>query len=103
MSAQRMSKEQIRTLLGGYATNTLTETERSALFEAALDDQELFDALQQEQTLENVLADPVARAEVRQALDRATPARSHWWIWGGAIGTVAATAVLVAVFWPRPD
>jgi hypothetical protein len=101
MSAQRMSRDQIRMLLGGYATNTLTETERSALFEAALDDQELFDALHQEQALKNVLADPVARAEVRQTLDRPAPQRSPWWIWGGAIGTVAATAVLVAVFWPH--
>jgi hypothetical protein len=96
-----MSKEEIRKLLGGYATNTLTASERSALFEAALDDQELFDALQQEQALKDVLADPRARAEIRQALDRPRPKRAPWWSWGGAIATVAAAVVLVAVFWPR--
>jgi|SRR5271165_638483 len=98
-----MSKEELRKLLGGYATNTLTESERSALFEAALDDQELFDALQQEQALKDVLADPRARAEIRQALDRPRPARAAWWSWGGAIATAAAAAVLIAVFWPRPN
>ena len=33
--------DEIRKLLGGYATNTLTETERRILFEAAVDDQRL--------------------------------------------------------------
>ena len=98
-----MTKEEIRKLLGGYATNTLTESERSALFEAALDDQELFDALQQEQALKNVLDDPTARAEIREALDRSGRTRSPWWIWTGAIGAVAAAAVLMAVFWPRAN
>jgi len=36
-----MTQEEIHKLLGGYATNTLTEAERNALFAAALDDQEL--------------------------------------------------------------
>ncbi len=40
-----MTQDEIRRLLGGYATNTLTDGERTALFEAALEDQELFDAL----------------------------------------------------------
>src|ERR1017187_7593148 len=40
-----MSREEIQKLLGGYATDTLSEAERRALFEAAIEDQELFDAL----------------------------------------------------------
>ena len=44
-------KPDLEKLIGGYATNTLTESERKLLFEAALEDQELFDALQQEQAL----------------------------------------------------
>ena len=36
-------------LLGGYATGTLSEAERQALFAAALDRQELFDALMDEE------------------------------------------------------
>src|SRR5215469_6116324 len=98
-----MTKEEIRKLLGGYATNTLTESERNALFEAALDDQELFDALQQEQVLKNVLDDPSSRAEIQQALEHPNRTRSSLWIWGGTIGAATAAAVLVAVFWPRAN
>jgi len=98
-----MSKEEIRKLLGGYATNTLTESERNALFEAALDDQELFNALQQEQALKNVLDDPAARAEVRQALEQPSgrvraAGRMRWWALGGAASAVAAAAILFVVF-----
>jgi hypothetical protein len=98
-----MTKDEIRKLLGGYATNTLTESERSTLFQAALDDQELFDALQREQALKNILDDPSARAEIREALDRPRSVRSPWWIWGSAIGAAAAAVVLIAVFWPRAN
>jgi hypothetical protein len=97
-----MSKEEIRKLLGGYATNTLTESERNALFEAALDDQELFNALQQEQALRNLLDDPAARAEVRHALQQPSggvraAGQMRWWAFGGAASAVAA-AVLFVVF-----
>src|ERR1017187_9537418 len=50
-----MSREEIQKLLGGYATDTLSEAERRALFEAAIEDQELFDALAKEQALRDVL------------------------------------------------
>jgi hypothetical protein len=101
-----MSKEEIRKLLGGYATNTLTANERSRLFEAALDDQELFNALQQEEALKGLLADPAARAQIRHALDNQPPVRSgwrmRWWVWGGAAGAVAAAVVLFLVFRTKP-
>ncbi len=98
-----MSKEEIRKLLGGYSTNTLTEGERNALFEAALDDQELFNALQQEQALKNLLDNPAARAEVRQALEQHSgrvhgAGRMRWWAFGGAASAVAAAAILFVVF-----
>jgi len=98
-----MTHEEIRKLLGGYATNTLTESERNALFEAALDDQELFNALQQEQALKNLLDDPAARAEVRQALEQPsgrvrTAGRMRWWAFGGATSAVAAAAILFVIF-----
>jgi len=97
-----MTSDQARKLLGGYATNSLTEAERTALFEAALDDQELFDALQHEEALKDLLADPASRTQVQQAL--ATPASrasSAWWsrgwLWGGLAGAVAAAVLMVAV------
>ena len=81
-----MSHDEVRKLLGGYATNTLTEAERKALFDAALEDQELFDALHQEQALKDLLTDPVSRDQIRQALEKpAVPAAwwSRWWTWTG--------------------
>jgi len=43
--------DEIRRLLGGYATGTLTDDERTLLFSAALEDQSLFDALADEEAL----------------------------------------------------
>ena len=93
-----MTSEQARKLLGGYATNSLTEAERKALFEAALDDQELFDALQQEQALKELLADPVSRSQIQQTLAEApVPRPARAWLWGGLAGAVAAGVLIVAV------
>ncbi|HEX4594962.1 MAG TPA: hypothetical protein VH157_11840 [Bryobacteraceae bacterium] len=96
-----MTSDQARKLLGGYATNSLTEAERIALFEAALDDQELFDALQQEQALKELLADPESRNQVQQALVEKRASRgsewSRWRVWGGLAGAVAAAVLIVAV------
>jgi hypothetical protein len=92
-----MTKDEIRQLLAGYATNTLTETERKALFEAALDDQELFDALHQEQALKDLLADPGSRAQIRQALEKPRSVRPRWWTWTAAASAVAAACLIVVV------
>src|ERR1700719_1935564 len=102
-----MTSEQARKLLGGYATNSLTEAERRALFEAALDDQELFDALQQEEALKELLADPVSRNQIQQALAEAPVSRPvrAWFsktrLWGGLAGAVAAAVLIVAVIRPN--
>jgi hypothetical protein len=93
-----MTNDEIRKLLGGYATNNLTETERQALFEAALEDQELFDALQHEQALKDLLADPLSHAQIRQALEKPpSAARPRWWAWTAAVSAVAAAVLVVAV------
>jgi hypothetical protein len=93
-----MTNDEIRKLLGGYATNTLTETERKALFDAALEDQDLFDALHQEQALKDLLADPASRAQIRQALEKPRAAWwSRWWTWTAAASAVAAAVLVVAV------
>ena len=94
-----MSREQVQKLLGGYATGTLTPEERQALVEAALEDQEVFDALAREQSLRDLLRDPATKAQLLAALDDA-PAnwrqRSARWIWGHAVG-LAAVACFVTV------
>jgi hypothetical protein len=75
-----MNRDDIQKLLGGYATGTLTPEERQALFEAALTDQELFDALAREEALRGVLSDPAARAHLLAAIDNApAPWYRQWW------------------------
>lgn len=104
-----------RKLLGGYATGTLTSEERQALFAAALEDQELFDALAEEEALREQLADPVFREELQEAIEpervlqvaaAAPPPRtSPWrWVWAcsGAVG-VAALALVTIWVKTRPD
>ncbi len=97
-----MNREDIRKLLGGYATDTLGAEERRALFEAALDDQELFNALANEQALRELLEDPAARRQLIAALG---PARAWPWLWRpvtlAAAGGLAALAI-VAGFLLRP-
>src|SRR5581483_175137 len=97
-----MNHQQLQRLLGGYASNTLTENERKALFEAALEDQDLFNALQQEQALKALLEDPVSRQAIRSALDE--PQQANWWsrhwLWGTA-GAMAVAAGIIAIVLSR--
>ncbi len=89
-------------LLGGYATQTLTDSERSALFEAALNDQELFNALQDEQALRDLLQDLDSRRAIQRALKQPIPQpRRAWFLpaWGWGMGGSALAAVaLIYVF-----
>ena len=90
-----MTQDEIRRLLGGYATDALSAHERQTLFQAALDDQDLFNALQNEDALRELLADPVARAQARMALSRGSArAGFSWRRW--ALG-VAMPALLAAI------
>jgi hypothetical protein len=88
-----MNREDIQKLLGGYATGTLTPEEQQALFEAALDDQEIFDLIAKEQPLHDLLGDPAARAELLAALDR--PHVRWWQRWQVQAGAAVALAGLV--------
>jgi hypothetical protein len=96
-----MSPEEIQKLLGGYATDTLSEAERRALFEAALDDQELFDALAKEEALREVLHDPSARQQLIVALAPARePFAARAWRWlrqPAALTTAGGVAALLIV------
>ena len=97
-----MSRDDIQKLLGGYATGSLTPDEQEALFTAALDDQELFDALAREQSLRDLLRDPAARARVLASLDRH---RTPWWrvVWLATAGVAALSIIAVMVVrWQRP-
>ncbi len=98
-----MTQEEIRKLLGGYATDTLSADQRRVLFEAALEDQELFNALQNEDALRELLADPLSRAQVRTALEssKSTRPRFAWRRWTLGVALPAVIAVIVIVLMNR--
>src|ERR1022692_4322316 len=99
-----MSAEDIKKLLGGYATGTLTADEQQALFAAALQDQELFDALAREQSLRDLLRDPAARAELLSALDAPASRLGGFWEWlrrpvVAGLATAGVVAVATVAVW----
>jgi hypothetical protein len=101
-----MSNDELRKLIGGYATGNLTIEERRALYHAALDDQELFDALSDEQPLKELLDDEESRAEIERALRvESAPRPAAWiagpWTWA-AVGSLAAGIALISFFIGRP-
>ncbi len=96
-------------IIGGYATDTLTEEEKRQLFEAALHDQTLFDALADEEALKALLADPNALQRILASLQasgnpqKTVPSRRSgvgWFrqpsslVWAGSI----AAAGLALIF-----
>jgi Curli production assembly/transport component CsgG len=91
-----MKDEDIQNLLGGFATDTLTDVERERLYAAALKNQELFDALADEQALRELLSDPVSRRELLEALEPQTSGIFTWMrrpaFW--AVALVAMTTLL---------
>jgi hypothetical protein len=101
-----MRPEDIRRLVGGYATGTLTDEERHALLEAALRDQDLFNELARDQPLRDLLEDPLARRQLLDALEE-KPSLANAWLrrpatWALA-GGLAAAAVLLVVFVRPPS
>ena len=60
-------------LISGYATETLSRAEQRRLYRAALDDQEVFDRLVEEESWRQIFEAPGVREEVLQALAE-TPA-----------------------------
>lgn len=89
-----MNRDEIRKLIGGYATGTLTPEEQALLFEAALDDQSLFDELAREQSLKELLDDPAVRAELLDAVTEAPrSAALPWWRRPWVMTLAGATAL----------
>lgn len=95
-----MTRDEARKLLGGYATDSLTEHERKLLFDAALDNQDLFDELASEQALKELIESPGARTRLQAAVEPEAKARV-WWPWAVAF-VAAATGVFLVVRVSRP-
>jgi hypothetical protein len=96
-------------MIGGYASGNLSPQEKQRLFEAALHDQNLFDALMDEQALKEFLDQPGVKAELVEALQ---PKPTLWdrlrhWFTSpaayAAAGALATAAVLVVVVTHRPS
>ena len=101
-----MSEHDLEKLLGGFAADTLTQEERHTLFTAALQDQQLFNALADEQALKELLASPAVRRTVLASLEQKSASGSggsfSWLDWfrrpaglAFAGGLTAATLAVV--------
>ena len=98
-------------ILGGYATNTLTEEEKSQLFEAALHDQALFNTLADEEALKALLANPDSRQRILASLQAsgnpqeattASPRRLSWFRQMSSLawaGSIAAMGLVLIFAW----
>jgi len=67
-----MDRDELDRLLAEYATGSLSEAEKEKLFAAALDDQDLFDQLMEEDSLREVIALPGARDRLIDSLQEET-------------------------------
>jgi hypothetical protein len=99
-----VTRDDIQRLMGGYATGSLSEAERKLLFDAALDDQDLFDQLAQEHSLKEIIDEPGVRdrliAKLAPAAGAAGTVRGGWKRplgWGLAASFVVGMSLL-AVF-----
>ncbi len=94
-----MSNLDLEYLLGGYATNTLTEEERHVLLKASLVNQRLFDLLADEEALKELLDDPAVRRRLLQQLKQ--PEEAGWFsaalAWLTRTETLAVAGSLAAV------
>ncbi len=102
-----MAEHDLEKLLGGFAADTLTPEEKQRLYSAALQDQNLFNSLADEQALKEMLADPVVRRRLlhslREAGARTGGGRASWldWFrrpaglaWAGGLAGAALAVVL---------
>jgi hypothetical protein len=99
-----MKREDIEKLLGGHAAGTLTAVEREALFAAALQDQQLFEALAREEPLRELLQDPAARGQLLATLAEAPEPWYYRRVHPALIFAATAVIVLGVVvikFWPE--
>jgi len=101
-----MAEHQLEKLLGGFAADTLTPEERRQLFTAAMQDQQLFNALADEQALKELLTNPAVRRRLLQSLSDTTAApaggSASWLDWFRRPANLAlagglATAVFAVV------
>ena len=94
-----MMTDDIRDLLGRYATGSLTAEEQKRLFDAALDDQELFEELAREDEMKELVAAPGVRSRLIRALQ---PPKRRPVPWVLALAPVAILSAVLMVILMRP-
>lgn len=86
-----------RSLIGGHATGTLSSDEKRDLYRAALSDQDLFDALVQEEPLREALEDPVVSQRLLAVLADDRPQAARPWFSSDWIPAAAALLLAAAL------
>ena len=102
-----MAELDFEKLLGGFAADTLTPEEKQRLYSAALQNQQLFNTLADEQALKELLANPAVRRRLLQALNQTRASNSggsltwlDWFrrpaglAWAGGLAAAAIAVVL---------
>ncbi len=95
-----MFDPEIEALLSGYSAGTLTAEEQSRLFERALTDQALFDALTEAETMRAALASPATKERLLSKLESPQPPSRRAFRW---LGLVAALIIIPTAILYRPE
>jgi hypothetical protein len=105
-----VTRDDIRRLMGAYATGSLTDAERKVLFDAALDDQDLFDELAREQAVKQVIDEPGVRERLiagLPAVDSEPVAAAGGWrkplAWGLSAAFVLSMSIAAVVITRSTD
>lgn len=91
-----MTREEREQLLARYTTGELTPLERERLFTEAMNDQELFEHLFEDDALEEALSDPAVRRHIMNTAPAPAPAWPLRWRWPVLAGLAAS--LVLAVF-----
>lgn len=100
-----MNDAEMQALLSAYAAGTLTDAERDRLFQKALNDQTLFDALADEESMKAALASPLVRKQLLRLLNdleqkpQPVPPPNRW-LWA-SLATAMVIGLLSVAYWPR--
>ncbi len=100
-----MIDEEMYALLSAYAAGTLTKDEEKRLFEKSLNNQTLFDALADEETMRATLADPLVKKQLLRTLNQAIDKRDNpippqnRWLWVAVAATLFVGAASI-YYWP---
>ncbi len=99
---------EMQALLSAYAAGTLTKDEQKRLFEKSLDNQAIFNAMADEETMRATLDTPLVRETLLRSLGHVNAKRgpidvpkSNSWRWAALAACLVVGAATIA-YWPTP-